>query len=73
MSYTITEEKSYPQPIADMFVAAVGAVAGLQGKVAKEDAVAVSLKPSLTKPFTAKCWGIAPDSTSVLNKHCQSK
>jgi len=57
MSYTIKEEKLYPQTMTAVFAAAVGAVAGLNGKVAKEDAAAGLVEAQFDKTIHGKVLG----------------
>lgn len=57
MSYTIKEEKHYPQTITAVFAAAVGAVSGLNGKIAKEDAAAGLVEAQFDKTIHGKVLG----------------
>ncbi len=76
MSYTIKEEKQYRQTITDVFAAAVGAVSGLNGKVAKEDAAAGLVEAQFDKTihgkvlgdrtrFFVRCQQASPEQTTV--------
>ncbi len=57
MSYTITEEKTYTHSTSAVFAAAQGAVAGLQGKVLKEDSAAGTLEAQFDKKIHGKVLG----------------
>lgn len=57
MSYTIHEEKGFAQSVGEVFTAAVGAVAGLQGKVAKEDSAVGLLEAQFDKTIHGKVLG----------------
>ncbi|MBE2202223.1 MAG: hypothetical protein IAE79_26675 [Anaerolinea sp.] len=57
MSYTITEERAYPQDDAAVFGAARGAVDGLKGKVLKESAADGVLEIQFDKTILGKVLG----------------
>ncbi|MBT3389443.1 MAG: hypothetical protein HN413_03450 [Chloroflexi bacterium] len=76
MPYTIEETKSYSHPVVAVFTAALGAVAGLEGEVVKQDPKAGTLEAKFSKTIHGKVLGDrtqvevtilekAPDTTDV--------
>lgn len=57
MTYRINESRSYSNPQSAVFVAAQGAVEGLQGKIVKEDSQAGTIKAEMSKTIHGKTLG----------------
>lgn len=67
MSFTINEEKAYPFANATVFQAALGAVDGLQGKVAKQDAAAGTFTATFPKTIHGKVLGDRTEFIVAVN------
>lgn len=57
MPFTVRETKTYPYPLEKVYQAALGAIAGLEGKVIRENPAAGEIQAKFDKKILGKVLG----------------